>query len=71
MTPWYLLYAGVSPEGRGLAHYVGRTTVHAAALAHLAAQRADRHHTGYVLVVTDTTASVVRWGWELPAAGED
>lgn len=56
MTPWFILYDGTSPDGRGVARYAGRTTDPSIARKHFEKTQSDPHSVGYVLVVTDTSS---------------
>ncbi len=51
--PWFLLFGGSSPDGRGEGKYIGRTTDPKAAAWHWRKVHADPYSTGYVLIVTD------------------
>lgn len=55
METWYLLYGGISEDGRGPGTYIGRTTNKAKAQKHDAVCRKDPYSTGKVVIVTDTT----------------
>lgn len=53
---WYLLFDGSSPDGRGTANYIGRTLSRQEAKRFLKKNSDNPYWTGYVLIVTDTTA---------------
>jgi hypothetical protein len=54
MNPWFLLFDGSSPDGRGDPDYIGRTTDKAKAKAHAKKCSENPYCTGYVVVCTDT-----------------
>jgi hypothetical protein len=62
---WFLLYEGSSPDGRGTAEYVGRTTDPVVARAHHAKVSSNPYSTGYVQRITDGYARMVRSASEI------
>ena len=50
----YLLFDGSSPDGRGRADYIGRTTDAKVARKHFDKCKNDFYSTGKVIAVTDT-----------------
>lgn len=51
-TPWYILYDGSSPDGRGTADYVVRTLDEKVARKHHDLCNASAYSTGYVDIIT-------------------
>ncbi len=54
-TPWYLLFHGTSPDGRGGARYQERTENPEKARDFLRQERADPYTTSYVVEITSHT----------------
>lgn len=65
METWFLLYGGESPDGMGVAEYVGRTTDPATAEAFKEAIDSNPYSTGHVLIVTDSEERVAGFGVEI------
>lgn len=51
---WFLLYNGVSADGRGSGTYAGQTTDAREAMEHWLALRSNPYSTGKVVAVTDS-----------------
>ncbi len=54
METWYLLFDGISADGRGEGRYIGRTTDKEVARKHYMKCANDPYSTGRVDIVTDT-----------------
>ena len=62
MDPWFILYDGTSPDGRGSPQFCGRTTDPIEARKHFLKCDSDPYSTGRVRIVTDREEGIA---WRL------